>query len=267
MEKYKWIKEFQIFSSNYFEEIIFAFTILIAGTFSAFLIRKISFHLLKRKTKSEENFLLKFFNADQLYSITNIVSRLLFWATIVVSLTLTLAPFGLNPLSNLGKELLSYLPQIFGSLLILFFGIILANAIKHFLNNIKSEKFYFIPKKNSQLVSSIIMLITLIIATKQIGVDIEFLTSFLLVFLACLLLAGTLSFGIGSSSVVANILATYYLKKVIKIGSNIEGLGYSGRVIEINSTNVLIQAKDGIDVFPSKTLMTTSFRIKNVHNL
>ena len=267
MEKYKWIKEFQIFSSNHLEEIIFAFSILIIGTFSAFLIRKISFYFLKRKTKSEESVLLKFFNADQLYNIVNIVSRLLFWATIVISLTLTLAPFGLNPLSNLGKELFSYIPKIFGSLLILFSGIILANATKHFLNHTKSEKFYFLSKQNPNLVYSIIMLITLIIATKQIGVDIEFLTSFILVFLACLLLAGSLSFGIGSSSIVANILATYYLKKVIKIGSNIEGVGYSGRVIEINSTNVLIQAKDGIDVFPSKTLMTTSFRIKNVHNL
>lgn len=266
MENYTWLKSFKILSSNHLEEIIFALTILSIGTFSAFFIKKFSFFLLKRKTKSKGNFLLKFFDINQLYGLANGISRLLFWVTIASSLILTLTPFGLNPLSSLGKEAVSYLPSILGSLLIVFLGVLTANGTKYFLNHLKSDKFYFIPKKSSQLVYSIIILITLLIATKQLGVDIEFITSFLLVFLACLLSAGALSFGIGSSGIVANILATYYLKKIIKIGSNIEGADYSGRVVEINSTNILIQAKDGIDVFPSKILMTTNFRIKNVHN-
>ena len=245
-------------------EFLYAGAILITGTVFAFLIRKLSFKLLSRKSKSATKTLPLFFDARQIYNFAIFSSKFLFWLTVIVSLIMTLRPFGIHPLDGLGTQIAAYIPKLVAGGIIFVVGLLLAKTAAKFFRESGVAGKYGSSGQTAKFVYLSILIFTGLIATKQLGVDIEFLTSFLLVVLACLLGGGAISFGFGSTNLVSNILATYYLKKIIKVGQIIEGDNYKGRIVEISSTNVLVQTEDGIDILPSNFLSTNRFRIKNV---
>lgn len=245
-------------------EIFFALAILFLGTLSAFLIQKISYKILSRSSKLFTYSPLNLFTSEQAYSFVAQVSRFLFWVTLFYSLILALKPLGINFLEGFREQLTSYLPKLVTSVFVLFIGLFIARVASNlvwksrFLGGVESSK------NISRIIYAVLVSITALIVTKQLGIDVEFLTSTLLVILGCLLGGLAVSFGVGSASLVGSILATYYLRKVLKVGQSIEGEGYKGRVIEIKETAVLVQTESGIDVIPSKQMNNSRFRIINV---
>lgn len=251
------------FKNGQVQELLFALGILSLGTLIAFLIKRISYKILSRRSSKSSHFLTSLFSTQQLYRFTIITSNLLFWATLIYSLSLALKPFGVHFLQGLGEQVVAYLPVFFKSLFILFVGISLAKICSKVIHDSNLGVGAEAGGNISRIVYFALVSITILIATDHLGIDIHFLTSILLVLLASLLGGGALSFGIGSASLVTSILASYYLKQIIKVGQTIESEDISGRIIEINHTSVLIQTDKGTEVLSTKEMNNKRFRITN----
>ena len=260
----KWAFMTSFFETAQIKDIFFASCILVLGTLLAFSIKRISYRILSRRSQSSTHSLFNLFSTQQIYRFTVVISSLLFWVTLIYSLSLAAKPLGINFLEGFGKKILSYFPTFLTSAFILFIGFSFARMSRRFINQSSLALESNSGKNLSKIVYIILVSITILIAMDQLGVDIKFLTSTVLVLLGCLLGGVAISFGMGSASLVTSILASYYLKKVLKIGQTVEGDGFLGRVVEINSTSILIQTKSGIDVIPAKQMNNNRFRIVNV---
>jgi len=98
----------------------------------------------------------------------------------------------------------------------------------------------------------IILVITIIIAINQIGIDISFLTHLLYIVLAALLFGAALAFGLGAKTSVSNILASYYISRTYSEGNIIRIGEHEGRIIKITSTSVFLETESGQVIIPAK---------------
>ena len=87
-----------------------------------------------------------------------------------------------------------------------------------------STVFRLLPHQGQQLarlVRGIIVGAAILVAIKQLGVDVSLLTNIFLIVLAALLAGAAFAFGLGARSVIANILAMHYVNKSYDVGQRI----------------------------------------------
>jgi hypothetical protein len=248
--------------SKFGPDLVAAFFLLILGLAAAFVTKKASRWAVRKLAHSSSPFFSEFIDRKYFDAFGKGIARVTFWTTIFVFLILTAEIFGTNIIDQWLKMATQYLPSLFGGVVILFLGFVIATFGREFLR--RSAK--GIGLKGSNIIASLFyavaFFVTLLMAVNQIGIDIEFLTSVILVVIACALLGCALSFGIGSAPIVTNILSTHYVKKDVEIGQHIEFCGHVGKVVDITATSVIILTKEGKVVFPSKKLNDLEFEIK-----
>ena len=84
-----------------------------------------------------------------------------------------------------------------------------------------------------------------LIAVDQTGLNVDFLTSVLLLVLGSTLLGSALTFALGARTTVANILACYYLQKTYRVGHRVRVGEFEGEIVDITATSVLLETGEG----------------------
>jgi len=96
------------------------------------------------------------------------------------------------------------------------------------------------------------VIISILIAVDQIGIDIMFISIIISIILGALLFGAALAFGLGARTSVSNILSSYYLQKTYNEGDTIQMGEIEGVIIKINPTSVIVDTKSGQVMIPSK---------------
>jgi small-conductance mechanosensitive channel len=81
--------------------------------------------------------------------------------------------------------------------------------------------------------------------------------------LSGIILAFSISFGLGSKEVLTNILSSFYTKKNFEAGQEIEIDGIAGTIEKIDSTSCSIKTSKGLTVIPVKRLLSEKVEIKS----
>lgn len=180
------------------------------------------------------------------------IAKAFFWIIIFFFVTLFTEIIGLPVITSWLAGLGDYLPNLLAGIVIIFFGIIFSRLASDL---VKSGTFKSgISNSNvlGKVTRYIIMVITIIIAINQIGVDITFLTSLLYIVLATLLFGAAMAFGLGAKTSVSNILASYYIHRTYSEGNIIRIGKHEGRIIKITSTSVFLETESGQVLIPTK---------------
>jgi len=97
-----------------------------------------------------------------------------------------------------------------------------------------------------------ILVITIVVAIDQVGIDIAFLINLVNITLTAILFGAALAFGLGARTSVSNILASYYVHKTYKEGNSIKIGDVEGLIVKITPTSVIVSTKDGQVSIPAK---------------
>jgi len=92
-------------------------------------------------------------------------------------------------------------------------------------------------------------------------VDTNIITSNISIILGGILLAFAISFGIGSRTVLFNILSAFYTRNKFKSGQTIEIEDITGTIELIDNTSCIIKTKDYRMVIPVSKLLTENVKI------
>jgi len=245
-------------------DLIIAIIFLVIGILIAFFTKKIAILAIKQIHPDKHNSASGWISIKQFNFLVNVISKTTFWATIIVFIALTAEVLGINLFEDWFKAFGNYVPNIIAAILILVSGEVFSNYLKDFLNRSLNSAGVE-SAKNIAVAGYVISLsVVLLVSINQVGIDLGFLTSIILLLVACFLLCGAISFGLGSAPIVTNILSTYYLRRTLKIGQNIQCIEISGRIVEINATSIQLQTPDGLEIIPTKILNSSGYRIKNV---
>ena len=88
-------------------------------------------------------------------------------------------------------------------------------------------------------------MVTILIATNQMGIDISIVENVIIIALGSLLFGAAFAFALGAKTSISNILASYYLQKIYKVGDKVRIGDYEGRIVEINQQAVILDSTEG----------------------
>ena len=167
--------------------------------------------------------------------------RVLFWMVLLFFVTAATEVMGLPVVSVWLSGIVLYLPRLLAAVLILFAGLLGG----HFLRDLITSTRIAYANALGRLGQVSVLVVSALIAVDQAGLNVDFLTSVLLLVLGSGLLGSALTFALGARTTVANILASYYLQKTYRVGHRVRVGEFQGEILDITATSVLLETGEG----------------------
>jgi len=191
------------------------------------------------------------FTKSKISTYAEIFSKFVFWVILIFFITSSANLLGLKIFQEWLDGILSYIPNLAVCMVIIGFGILLANGTK-----IAISHTYESGSHGAQIISkasqAIIIFISFIIGVEQLGIKLAFLTNILEIGFGAMCASIALAFGLGAKSLIENVIGSQYIKRHCKIGEIIDVAGYSGVIIDITSSTIVLDSKSGRVVLPAK---------------
>ena len=237
--------------------IFWAVVVLGTGVILAWILKKITLKIVRgldalfEKIAAEKG--LQHVQLKQ--PLERFIGETIFWLSLIFFLILAIQILQLQFLSTFLEGVLNSIPQLAVGILIIiasfFIGSIFRQIVTSALDTAQVEQAEYLGKG----IKIIVVLIGILIGIGQIGIDISFLSTIASVAFGALLGALALAFGLGAKTYVANIISSAQVRKLYQNGDTINIEGTNGKVIEINSTMILLQSDDGQIAMPAKLFM------------
>jgi len=243
-------------------QLLSAVVVILAGWFIA--------HLLRAATRKLMRGLDTLWsggddNAGQLRSKRTqaiIAGNLVFWITLIFFIAFAANLSGWETLSGWMDSVVVYLPNLVSGLLIILAGYLLSNLVRKGV--IGAAETAGMPQSTvlARIAQVVVIFTTLLIGIEQIGIDVDFLTSVLIVIIGVLLAGAALAFGLGARNLIANVIGAQYLRKHCRIGERMRIGEIEGSIVEVTQTSIVLDTEYGRAVVPAKLFQeqVSSFR-------
>ncbi len=224
-------------------KLVVALVVLLVGWLVAWLLRTLLRRLVARFSKQ----IAAATTADAWQQaladkgLGRIVSSSIYWLVLLVAITVASEAVGLSVLTTYLAALAHYLPRVIAAVAVLFVGVIGGRLVSNAAARLLPHQ----GRQLARLVRGVIVGAAVLVAIKQLGVDVSLLTNIFLVALAALLAGAAFAFGLGARSVIANILAMHYVNKSYDVGQRIRLGSDNGRIVRTTSTTVFIEHDEG----------------------
>lgn len=190
--------------------------------------------------------------ANMVKAVPTIVSKSVFWIVFLFAIVASIEVLGLPSVSNVLAQATGYLPRVLAAVLIVIFGILVAGAVKHLVENSLSKMGANYGDVLGKATQIIIVILASIIGIEQLGINGTALTIMISIVFGTSLGAAGLAFGLGAKTIVANMLSIQQVAKSYSIGDAIELAELDGRILDFTQTAVLLETKKGRVLIPGK---------------
>lgn len=171
-----------------------------------------------------------------------VIGRGVYWAILLYFATAAIEKLSVPFAAELLQDLAYFLPKVVLALVLVFAGASLGGLAHHWVSGIAATAGMSNPGVLGRMAQAGILAVAVIVSVQQVGVQGSIFVSMATVILASALGGMALAFGLGSSSVVANIMASHYASKVLSVGDQVRVGEAEGNVREITPTSIVIDA-------------------------
>ena len=245
--------DFKVSFLAFLPKFIFALIVFLIG----YLIARLIQYLSKRFIRGTNRFITnkkisKHLQQKHLDQSAVFISKALYWIILVLFITISSEIMGIPVATAWLSGIVQYLPNILAAIIIVFVGIIGGKIVADIILSATIKSGVTYGNVLSRTVQYSILLITILIAIDQIGIDIALVTIIVSIILGSLLFGAALSFGLGAKTSVSNIIASYYIHNTYREGNSVKINNVEGTIIRITSTAVVIDTVDGQVSIPAK---------------
>jgi small-conductance mechanosensitive channel len=145
-----------------------------------------------------------------------------------------------------------YLPGLLTGILIIMGGLLLGNLAKSAIMTAFLRAGLQQSTAMARSAQVIIVFSAIIIGVEQIGLDVNFLSSLIVVVVGILFAGAALAFGLGAKTLVANLLGAQYSRKHCRLGELLRIGDIEGEVVEITQLSIVLDTGTGRAVIPAK---------------
>lgn len=182
---------------------------------------------------------------------SELVSAVVFWTVIVFFVTAATETLGLPVVTTWLGGLSTYLPKVIGAVLIGIVGILGARLARDATTSAANSAGVTYAHVLGRVAQAAILLITVVVVVRQVGIDVSFFTGLFLVIVGTALGGAALAFGLGAKGVVSNILACHYVQKTYRVGQTVRIGALKGSITRITPTAVILENEDGEVLVPA----------------
>lgn len=156
----------------------------------------------------------------------------------------------IDAITELLKEFMILLPNLFVAVIILILGLLIAEAIRKMVQGTCESLGIPAAKVIATFVFFFVIINALMIALKKATIPTQFLTDNLTLLFGGIVAAFAIGYGLSSKGIMSSFLSSYYSKSRFNLGDVITIDGSHGEIVEMDSTTIVIQSKEGRTVVP-----------------
>ena len=156
-----------------------------------------------------------------------------------------------------------YIPKIGIAILVLVLGLIAANFVRELITMTCASAGITHGNMVAQAVYVAVVLLIVVTAIDALGINTDLLNNTIVILLAGLIGGAALSFGLGSRSAVANLIAAHYLGSVIRVGMQVKIGENQGTVVAVTPISIVLETDEGRVVVPASQFTETTAMISH----
>jgi hypothetical protein len=171
------------------------------------------------------------------------VPKLVYFLVIFLVAKTASDAFGLFAISSAIGVLFSYLPNILAALLLLILGTTIGQFAGRIVKQAATNHGIGASTALGKAISALIIFVVAMMAISQLKINTEMVrivTSFVL---GAAALAFGLAFGLGTWSIVRNIVMGFYARKLLEINKSLEIAGHRGILTAITATHAVLNSE------------------------
>ncbi len=192
---------------------------------------------------------------------SKVLSKILYYVIFLVFLMAAAEVLKMPIVSNMMADLISYIPSLLTAMLLFIVGVLLADFIKNIILATCNSLGIPSAKIIANFIFYLVFLTLTISALQQAAIATDLISTNLSIILGGLMLAFSLGYGLASKDTMANFLASFYVRKKIKIGDTVGIDGAKGQVIAMDTASVTIKSTDKLVVIPLKEISNKKVEI------
>ncbi|GAB5382243.1 MAG: hypothetical protein Alis3KO_37020 [Aliiglaciecola sp.] len=239
----------------YVPQIIGALVLLLIGWLIAFLFGRLTLTLVSFTGK----LLNRAGNALSLNKSVSIkpqhakiISRTVFWLIMIFFFAASLSSLGIEFIATWLRELLGYLPNVLAGIVIVVGGFLIGNVAKTMAEAAASSTGIKYSTRIGILTKWMIVGIAIVVGIEQLGMNIQFITTLIIVEVAIFSFGIALAYGLGSKELVKNLVGSRQAGKHLHIGEYIQIGEYRGKVLGFLQTSLELETENGRVLIPAK---------------
>lgn len=190
-----------------------------------------------------------------------IVAKVLQYFIMLVFITASTEALGMQVLTDMVASLVNLIPKLIASAILLFAGLMIADALKNTVVNLCNSFKIESAKLLGNIVFFFFFVIALIASLKQAGIETSLLESSFNLIIGGLVLAFAIGYGFASRDGLTNILSNFYSKNKFKEGQVIEVNGVRGTIISFDTTSLTLQTGDTQTILPLNVLQKEKIEV------
>lgn len=194
--------------------------------------------------------------------ISEILGLLIFWMAVLVTLIFASEILHLRQVSIALGVVTRYIPQVIAALLIVVFGMLLARFLQMLSVQAVSKSGLGYEKSVGKFVNILVLVFVFLAASEQLGFDLSFVTTNVLVILSVILLVLGFAAVLGSRSVLEGSVACWQLRRQIHKGDHIEIDGCTGTVDGFTQTGVILNMGSTTTIIPAHHFFAQRYTLK-----
>jgi small-conductance mechanosensitive channel len=175
---------------------------------------------------------------------SRLIGKMVFWLVFFATLMPATELLGVKELTQLTESFVVFLPKIIAAIIIVVFGFVVANFLRH---TVQGSGSLGLTSTNTigGLVYGLTVAITIVVALGQMGMDTQLLYTVLITIIASMGFAIALAVGLGGREMAHNLVAGFYARETFMPGQTLGFGEYSGVLREIRAQNALIELGNG----------------------
>ncbi len=194
--------------------------------------------------------------------VSEILGLLIFWMAVLVTLIFASEILHLRQVSIALGVVTRYIPQVIAALLIVVFGMLLARFLQMLSVQAVSKSGLGYEKSVGKFVNILVLVFVFLAASEQLGFDLSFVTTNVLVILSVILLVLGFAAVLGSRSVLEGSVACWQLRRQIHKGDHIEIDGCAGTIDGFTQTGVILNMGSTTTIIPAHHFFAQRYTLK-----
>ena len=241
--------------ADYFPQLIGTILILIAGVIFAWLLRIVA----RKLTLAAEAVILRSARQQGISgtrgrSYNAVIGNIVFWTVLIFFLASAAKLLGWSVFSDALQTFLAYLPNIFAGVFIILAGIVLGRMARSLVESTAKSANVSRPEFPARVAQIAVTLTAVMIGIEQLGIDIGFLTTAIIVVVGVVLAGGAFAFALGARQYVANLIGAQICQRHYQLGQWIKLSEAEGYLIEVTQTALVLDTERGRLVVPANLL-------------
>jgi small-conductance mechanosensitive channel len=187
------------------------------------------------------------------------VSSVVYWIVLLIFAASALRILGGPLLEHWTENLLGYLPQAIGGVIIIVIGLIGATIARHILEQASVGLGIGQSTVIARLAQAVIVISAVVIGIDQLGVNVNFLIQLSTVTAASVFGGIALVFALGTRQHLANLIGAHYARKHYAPGDHVRVGAFQGRIVEIADGCVFLETDQGDVSVPAQSFSQEPF--------